>query len=39
LKFNRVKGLILVGWVEARNPTFQMGLNPTYLKPDFPFRH
>jgi hypothetical protein len=29
---NRYKGLIIVSWVEARNPTFQMGLNPTYLK-------
>ena len=31
--------MIFVGWVEVRNPTFQIGLNPTYQKPDFSFRH
>jgi hypothetical protein len=29
--------VILVGWVEVRNPTLQIGLNPTYQKPDFSF--
>jgi hypothetical protein len=32
-------GLILVGWVEVRNPTLSMGLYPTYPKTYFPFRH
>jgi len=30
-----LKCAIFVGWVEARNPTLQIGLNPTYPKPDF----
>jgi adenosylcobinamide kinase/adenosylcobinamide-phosphate guanylyltransferase len=33
------KCLIPVGWVEVRNPTFGIGLNPTCLKPDLSFRH
>jgi hypothetical protein len=35
MKGNRDKHLIFVGWVEARNPTYQIELDPTYLKPDF----
>jgi hypothetical protein len=26
------KWLIIVGWVEVRNPTLSMGLNPTFRK-------
>ena len=28
----RRKTLICAGWVEERNPTFSVGLNPTYPK-------
>ena len=33
------KCLIIVGWVEVRNPTVKTGLKPTYAKADFSCRH
>jgi len=39
LKLNCDKRLVFVGWAEARNPTFRIGLNPTYQKPDFSLSH
>jgi hypothetical protein len=35
MKLNPDESLIFVGWVEARNPTYQIELYPTYLNPDF----
>jgi len=34
----RRKSLIFVGWVEGRNPTSSIGLNPTYPKSGLSFQ-
>ncbi|CAB1081764.1 hypothetical protein D1AOALGA4SA_9409 [Olavius algarvensis Delta 1 endosymbiont] len=39
MKLGFGKSLMIVGWIDLRNPTVSRGLYPTYESPDFSFRH